>query len=244
MNKIENSSFYERISYLWQLRQREHNEQGVMQMQKVRTGIYLEREEKLNVISHGIGFLMSIIALIFLIIRALHIGTAVHIMTFTVYGLSMILLYGASTFYHGAKEGRRRERLQIVDHASIYILIAGTYTPYTLIVLPPVIGRIMFAFIWLCAITGIVLKLFLTGRFNILSTIMYVLMGWVIITAIKPLMDHLSLEGVLLLLAGGIAYTFGAVIYGIKKIKYNHAIFHLFVLTGSICHFLSIYLFV
>jgi len=213
-------------------------------MKKDRTGRYGQREERLNVITHGAGFILSIGALILLILRAVQTGTVLHILTFSVFGLSLILLYGASTMYHSAKAGKRRELLQILDHASIYVLIAGTYTPFTLIVLPSPTSWLMFSFIWLCAIIGIVLKLFLTGRYNILSTVMYILMGWVIIIAINPLMEHLSPAGVVLLLAGGIAYTLGAVIYGVKKITYNHAVFHLFVLAGSMCHFLSIYFFV
>ena len=205
---------------------------------------YGKIEEILNVISHGTGLVLSILAFILLMIRSLHFGSAVYLISSGVFGISLILLYSASTLYHSAKAGNRRQALQIFDHAAIYVLIAGTYTPYSLITLQGTTGWLIFAVIWICALTGIILKLFFTGRYDVLSTIMYIIMGWIIILAINPLKEHLTIEGVFLLFAGGIAYTLGAVIYGIKKIKFNHAVFHLFVLTGSICHFLSIYFYV
>jgi hemolysin III len=153
-------------------------------------------------------------------------------------------LYAASTFYHSAKKSKLRNRLNIIDHASIYILIAGTYTPFTLVTLKGTIGWVIFGISWGLALTGIILKLFFTGKYNLMSTIMYVLMGWVIVFAIKPLINSLPLAGLLWLVAGGISYTIGAIIYGIKKIKFNHAIFHMFVLMGSFCHFMSVYFYV
>jgi hemolysin III len=205
---------------------------------------YGQREEALNVISHATGLVLSLLAFILLMIRSLHFESAVYIIGSGVFGLSLILLYTASTLYHSAEAGKRRQKLQIFDHAAIYVLIAGTYTPYSLITLTGITGWLIFAVIWICALTGIILKLFFTGKYDVLSTIMYIVMGWIIILAINPLKENLSIEGVVLLFAGGIAYTLGAIIYGIKKIKFNHVIFHLFVLSGSTCHFLSIYFYV
>ena len=162
-------------------------------------------------------------------------------MSIIIYGASLLILYAASTFYHASKDPKLRRKLNIFDHAAIYVLIAGTYTPYTLITLEGTLGWFIFGFTWVFALIGIVLKLFYTGRFDKVSTMMYVLMGWQIILVIKPLIDSFSLEGLKLLFAGGVFYTIGALLYSIKKVKYNHAIFHVFVVLGSLCHFFSIY---
>jgi len=201
-------------------------------------------EEKLNVISHGIGFLLSIAALVLLVVYASIYGTVWHVVSYSIYGVSLILLYLASTLYHSAKRSKLRGRLQIFDHAAIYILIAGTYTPFTLVTLNGTTGWIMFGITWAFALTGIILKIIFTGRFNLLSTIMYVFMGWIVVLAIKPLIHNLPFEGLMWLFAGGIFYTIGAVLYSIKSIKYNHAIFHIFVLAGSFCHFMAIFFYV
>ena len=156
----------------------------------------------------------------------------------------MIVLYAASTFYHSATKPKLRRRLNIFDHAAIYVLIAGTYTPFTMITLAGNTGWLIFSLTWIFALTGIVLKLFFTGRFDKLSTIMYVLMGWQIVFAISPLLENLYEQGLLWLFAGGVFYTVGAILYSIKKIPYNHAIFHFFVLGGSISHFVSIYFYI
>ncbi len=207
-------------------------------------GYYPPFEEKLNVLSHGFGFLLSIIGLILLIDRAANFGDSILLASFSIFGASMILLYAASTFYHSATNKRLRYRLNILDHASIYVLIAGTYTPFALVTIQGVAGWSIFGVVWAMALTGIILKLFYTGRYHTLSTIMYVVMGWIIVFAIKPLFENLDLPGLLWLFAGGISYTLGAVIFSLDRIKFNHAIFHLFVLAGSFCHFLSIYLYV
>jgi hemolysin III len=205
---------------------------------------YSPIEEKINIISHAIGFILSIVALVLLVRHATLHGDVWHIVSFSIFGASLIILYAASTFYHSAKKPESRNRLNIIDHASIYVLIAGTYTPFTLVTLKGAIGWVIFGISWGLAITGIILKLFFTGKYNLMSTIMYVLMGWVIVFAIKPLMNNLPLAGLLWLVAGGISYTIGAILYGIKKIKFNHAIFHMFVLMGSFCHFMSVYFYV
>ena len=205
---------------------------------------YSSIEEKINIISHAIGFILSIVALVLLVTHANLHGDVWHIVSFSIFGASLIILYAASTFYHSAKKSELRNRLKIIDHASIYVLIAGTYTPFTLVTLNGTIGWVIFGTSWGLALTGIILKLFFTGKYNLISTIMYVLMGWVIVFAIKPLINNLPLEGLLWLFAGGISYTIGAILYSIKKIKFNHAIFHTFVLMGSLCHFMSVFFYV
>ena len=205
---------------------------------------YSPVEEKINIFSHAIAFILSIVALPLLIIRATLYGDIWHIVSFSIYGASLIILYTASTLYHSAKKSELRKRLKIFDHASIYVLIAGTYTPFTLVTLHGTLGWMIFGITWGLALTGIILKLFFTGKYKLISTIMYVLMGWVIVFAIKPLIDSLPFDGFLWLSAGGISYTIGAVLYSIKKIKFNHAIFHIFVLIGSFCHFMSVFFYV
>jgi len=205
---------------------------------------YSPTEEKINVISHAVGFFLSSVALVFLVVRAGMYGNVLHVVSFTIFGVSLMVLYAASSLYHNAKQPEVRKRLKIFDHASIYVLIAGTYTPFTLVTLEGNTGWVIFGVSWGIALVGITLKLFFTGRYSVASTVMYVLMGWVIIFAIKPLVHNLSADGLFWLFLGGVAYTVGAVLYSIKKIKFNHAIFHLLVLVGSFCHFVSIYFYV
>lgn len=210
---------------------------------------YSPLEEKWNIYTHGLGFVASLIGLGFLCFRepALPAGRSVT-MTYTisaiVFGLSLCILYFASTIYHNATNPIRRARLQIFDHAAIYILIAGTYTPFTLVTLEGNTGLIIFCVTWGIAIFGVTLKLFFTGRFDILSTILYVAMGWLIVFAYTPLVEKLHPLGIQWLFGGGIAYTVGAILYSIKRIPFNHAIFHIFVLIGSFCHFMSVYFYV
>jgi hemolysin III len=205
---------------------------------------YSNLEERLNVVSHAIGFLLSLLALPLLTIHASLNGTIWHIVSFTIFGISLAVLYAASTIYHHSTSDAWRIKLNIVDHAAIYILIAGSYTPFTLVTLNGWVGWTVFGVIWGMALIGIVLKLFFTGRFDIISTAMYVLMGWMIVLVFEPLSENLVAGGWHWLLAGGIAYTVGAVIYSIRAIKLNHAIFHFFVLIGSSCHFVSVYFYV
>lgn len=205
---------------------------------------YPPLEEKINISSHALGLLLSLAALALLVVRASEYGNAWHVVSFSIFGASLVILYAASTIYHNTKQADLRNRLRIVDHASIYVLIAGTYTPFTLVTLNGTTGWIMFGITWGMALSGIVLKLFFTGRYSMLSTAMYVFMGWIVLFAIKPLVDNLSAEGLYWLVVGGLAYTVGAILYGIKKIKFNHAIFHVFVLLGSACHFMAVYFYV
>ena len=205
---------------------------------------YEKKEEKLNVISHGIGLVLSIAALILLVVYASRYGSKWHIVSFSIYGASLIVLYSASTLYHYIQIPKLRYRLNIFDHAAIYILIAGTYTPFALVVLNGWVGWAIFGVSWGLAISGVGLKLFYTGKYDKISTIAYVLMGWMIIFAIKPLIANLPFEGLMWLLSGGIFYTIGALLYSLKKMRYNHAIFHIFVLLGSSSHFIAVFFYV
>lgn len=206
--------------------------------------VYDSKEETLNVITHGIGFILSIAALVILIVSASKYGTARHITSFAIFGGSLIVLYAASTLYHYAKNPELRLKLNILDHSAIYVLIAGTYTPFTLIVLKGWVGWTIFGISWGLAIAGILFKVFYFGKYDKISTIAYVLMGWVIIFAIKPLIESFPTAGLIWLLAGGISYSIGAFFFSYKGIRFNHAIFHVFVLLGSFCHFMSIFLYV
>lgn len=211
---------------------------------KVNARQYPKTEELFNVISHGIGFLLSMAALILLVVFSSLKGTAWHVISFAIYGSSLVVLYLASTAFHLVQEQKMRNKLNILDHASIYLLIAGTYTPFALVTLNGPWGWTIFGMVWGIAITGIILKFFFIGRYNFLSTLLYIFMGWIILIAISPLVQSFQLEGIIWLLAGGLAYTFGAVFFLLKKIPYNHAIFHVFVLAGSICHFVAIFWYV
>lgn len=197
-----------------------------------------------NVVSHAFGLLLSIAGLILMLLRAGGSGDALRIVSAAIFGAGLIALYAASTAYHSAKDPRVRSRLRVNDHATIYVLIAGTYTPIALVTLNGWVGWTIFGVTWGMALTGIIVKLFFTGKYNLLSTLMYVFMGWIIVFAIKPLIDNMPPAGLAWLLAGGVAYTVGAILYSIEKIHFNHAIFHLFVLLGSFCHFIAIYSYV
>ena len=205
---------------------------------------YTPKEEKLNVRSHFIGIILSTIGTILLIIKGLKMDSNIHIISYYIYGTSMVVLFFASTLYHSSKDIEKRKRRNVFDHIAIYFLIAGTYTPFTLITLQGTWGWSIFSVVWGIALIGFILKLFFTGRFNVLSTIGYILMGSVIVIAIKPLSNNLVSDGLFWLLLGGVIYIIGAILYLIKKIPYNHAIFHLFVLGGAICHFIAIYFYV
>ena len=202
---------------------------------------YSAAEERINIASHAAGLLLSVVGLVALVTLALRHGDAWHLVSFSVYALSMVVLFAASTAYHGSREPTRRARLRTVDHASIYLLIAGTYTPFALVTLNGPVGWSIFGITWGMAAAGIVLKLFYTGHFNHLSTAVYVFMGWLMIFFVKPLIDNFPPAGLAWLLAGGIAYTLGAALYSIGRLPFNHALFHLFVLLGAACHFVAVY---
>lgn len=202
---------------------------------------YSPLEEQANIRTHLLGWILSGLALFLLLLQSIQYGDYLHNISSTIFGGSLMILYAASTLYHSATNSIRRERLRVFDHAAIYVLIAGTYTPFCLHILPKPIGVIILISVWMMAIAGITIKLFFTGRFNLLSTLMYVFMGWLIVFAFNPLIDNMPVDGLSWLFAGGIAYTVGAVLYSIKKLPYNHALFHVFVLAGSYCHFMAVY---
>lgn len=194
---------------------------------------YSKTEDLLNVWSHLFGLVLSIIGTIFLLIKAYQLESNIHWITYSVFGVSMMIQFAASSLYHGAKDEHKRILLKVFDHVAIYLLIAGTYTPYSLLGLKGAWGWSIFTVIWIIAIAGVILKLFYTGQFKLLSTISYILMGWVVAIAIKPLLMYFPVKGLYWLLAGGLFYTIGAIIYSLKRIPFNHAIFHFFVLFGA-----------
>lgn len=210
-------------------------------MKKTLNYRYSESEERLNIWSHALGLFLSLLAFPFLITKAFTYSGFWQVSSFIIYGLSLIVLYAASTFYHASVNPKNRRKLNIFDHAAIYALIAGSFTPFCIIALDSDLGWYLFVFVWIFALIGIILKLFFTGRYDKLSTAMYLLMGWQVVFFIKPLMKVLTNFGLNLLIIGGVFYTVGAMLYSIKKIPYNHAIFHLFVLLGSASHFFALY---
>ena len=205
---------------------------------------YTPSEEKINVLTHALGFVLALIGLGLLIQKAVVLEGWRPILSAFVYGISLMVLYAASTLYHQSRNKKHRSVYQILDHASIFVLIAGTYTPFTLLSLNGVVGWSIFAFVWTFALGGIFLKIFFTGKYNLLSTVMYVLMGWSIAFSLEPLIDQISWEGFWWLLAGGIFYTIGAGLFLWERLPYNHAAFHVCVLMGSITQFVSVYFFV
>lgn len=197
-------------------------------------------EEKLNAITHGLGALLGVVALVLLITHNSN-KTDWSLFSVIVYGVSIIVLFTASTFYHAAKGEKYRHYFRIIDHISIYFLIAGTYTPVCLISLEQTLGWTLFLVVWGIAAFGVILKLFFTGRFEVFSTLLYLVMGWLIIFDFSNLSSEMGDHGILFLFAGGLSYTVGIVFYAVQKIPFNHVIWHLFVLAGAIFHFLMIY---
>ncbi len=205
--------------------------------------IQTKREELLNAWTHGIGALLGVVALVLLVLNADKL-TPWSLFSVIVYGLSIIILFLASTLYHAVEDEQRKYYFRIVDHISIYVLIAGTYTPVLLLVLPDSLGWVLFYTVWGIATFGVILKLFFTGRFEIFSTLLYLVMGWLIVFDFSNLSIEMGSDGILWLFAGGLFYTVGIIFYAINKIPYNHVIWHLFVLGGAICHFFMVYWYV
>jgi len=201
---------------------------------------YTPVEERLNVITHGFGFILALLGSVLLLNRGLQEGIDLRFFSYLIYSLGLLTLYLASTLYHSAKVPKLKKRLNIFDHSAIYVLIAGTYTPIALLTMKGTWGLAILCTVWILAIIGIILKFFFIGRYSKFSTATYVLMGWVVVIAIKPLINSMVTQGLLWLLAGGIFYTIGALLYQRKSMKYNHAIFHVFVLLGSFCHYIVI----
>ncbi|MEG0798938.1 MAG: hemolysin III family protein [Bacilli bacterium] len=212
---------------------------------KIELPKYSLREEIINSCSHGLGSILSIIGLILLLIKTVGSHNTIGIVCCCIYALSLIVLYSCSCLYHGLKHNNGKRVLRIIDHCSIYLLIAGTYTPYTLLTLKGSLGLTLFIIVWSIAVLGIVLNAVDLKKFKLFSIISYISAGWVIIFALPPIKNALPKEGLILLVIGGILYTIGGLIYALaKKYKYSHSIFHIFVLIASILHFLSIYFYV
>lgn len=202
-------------------------------------------EELISAISHGLGGLLSIAALVLCVVFSSIHYDAYAVVSSVIYGTSSIILYTMSTMYHSLKVNNAKRVFRIIDHCSIYLLIAGTYTPYALVALPKTLGWIIFGINWGCAILGIILNAIDFKKFKVISLILYLIMGWMIIFAYKPLKASVDIGCIYMSLAAGIVYTIGAIFYGIgKKYKYMHSVFHLFVLAASILFFFAIFLYV
>ncbi|TJY42188.1 hemolysin III family protein [Cohnella pontilimi] len=204
------------------------------------THVYTRREEVANAITHGIGTALSIAALVLLIVFSVTKGTAWHVVSFTIFGVTMVLLYTASTLVHSFPEGKVKDLFETFDHSCIYLFIAGTYTPIMLGPLRSPLGWSLFGVVWGLAVGGVVFKAFFTKKFLVLSTLFYVAMGWLIVFAWQPLQTLMTPQGVQLLVVGGLCYTVGAVFYVWRGFPYHHAVWHMFVVAGSAFHFFAI----
>jgi hemolysin III len=205
---------------------------------------YSRGEELLNTLSHGIGALLAAVGLLLMLIRALDRQDGWVLLSALVYGGSLLLLYSMSALYHGSTHPERRRVLRVMDHCSIFLLIAGSYTPYALLTLSHAGGPALLAVVWAIAVVGVLLNIWSVDRFHTLSQIGYLGMGWVVVFLIKPLVAALHPVGLGLLIAGGLFYTGGIVFYLVKRVPYFHSVWHFFVLAGSLCHFFSVYFYV
>jgi hemolysin III len=205
---------------------------------------YTRAEELTNSITHAVGLALSIAGLSVLVTLAATRGDVWRVVSFSVYGATLVVLYLASTLYHVIPGQRRKHVLRVIDHGAIYLLIAGTYTPFALVSLRGPWGWTLFGVIWGLALIGIVTKVFSIGRSPILGVGVYIAMGWIIVVVLKPTIAAVPPGGMAWLVAGGCAYTFGTVFYAWKKLPHHHAIWHLFVLAGSVCHFFAVLLYV
>ncbi|WPP39891.1 hemolysin III family protein [Paenibacillus hunanensis] len=204
------------------------------------TYTYTRREEVANAITHGIGAALSAAALVILIVFASLKGTPWHIVSFTVYGVTMLLLYSCSTLVHSFRDGKVKDLFEIFDHSAIYLFIAGTYTPFMLLAVKGPLGWSIFGTVWGIAILGCAFKAFFAKRFLFMSTLFYLLMGWLIVLAWAPLTAAIATGGIVLLVAGGLMYTLGTVFYVWRGFPFHHAVWHLFVLAGSVLHFFAV----
>lgn len=198
------------------------------------------KEEIFNSITHGIGVLLSIAALVILIVLAVGKGDAWHIVSFSIFGSTMVLLYLASTLYHSFTKERVKNLFARFDHAAIFLLIAGTYTPFLLTALRSTFGWVLFGIIWGVAIIGVVIRSIYLTRFRKLMVAMYLVMGWMFVVAVGPMIKNLPQISLIFLFLGGILYSTGVVFYVKRNLKYGHGIWHLFVLAGSITHFFAV----
>ena len=198
------------------------------------------KEELINAITHGIGAFLAVAALVILVVLSSMEGTPWHVVGFTIFGSALVVLYTVSTLYHGFTHNRLKELFRKFDHMAIFLLIAATYTPFCLTVLNGWIGWSLFGVVWGCAVGGIILKVFATGRYVGLSTALYVAMGWIVILFIKPVYSATSIEGFVFLMIGGVFYSVGVFFFMRDKVRYFHGIWHMFVLGGSFFHFFAV----
>lgn len=203
--------------------------------------VHLRIEEWLNSATHGLGAVLSVIGTVALIVGASEVGDVWKIVSFSIFGASLVLLYLASALYHGARRPELKRAFKTLDHCAIFLLIAGTYTPFLLVNMRGTVGWTLFAVIWSLAITGVVLKVIFKNRFKLARVGIYIAMGWLITFASSDLVASLSETALNLTIAGGIVYTAGVVFYLADRIPYMHAVWHLFVIGGSACHFSAIY---
>ena len=200
----------------------------------------LRRYELANSATHGMGLALSVAGCAVLVTLAALRGNAWHIVACSIYGGTLVCLYGASTVYHSVRSRRLKRILRIVDHSTIYLLIAGTYTPFTLVLLKGGWGWTLFGLVWGLSLAGILLKVWFVDRLPVVSTMVYVALGWLVIIAIKPVVALVPVAAILWLLAGGLLYTAGVGFFAWQKLPYHHAIWHLFVMGGSVCHYLAV----
>jgi hemolysin III len=208
------------------------------------THTFSRGEEIANAITHGIGTILSIVGLTLLVVFSVQFGDVGHVVSFTVYGTTMLLLYTSSTLVHSFPHGRVKDLFEIFDHSSIYLFIAGTYTPFLFVIIQGTVGWTLFGVVWGLAVAGIVFKIFFVKRFVLVSTLLYIAMGWLIVLAWDPLASSLAGPGLNLLVVGGVLYTIGSIFYVWRGFPYHHAIWHIFVLGGTITHYLAILLYV
>ena len=199
------------------------------------------REELANFISHAAGGVLSVAALIILIIRAVSLGNTLDIVSFTVFGTALILMYTTSSIFHALKWNKAKEVFEILDHSVIYVLIASTYTPFLLIVVGGKEGIILLVIEWLICILGIVFKSFFVQKFVVFSTLLYIIMGWLVVFVWNNLLANINNLSLIFLILGGLFYTIGTLFYMWRLFKYHHLVWHIFVIFGSIAHFFSVY---
>lgn len=207
------------------------------------THTFTKGEEIANAITHGIGWLLSVAALVLLIVFSSVKGNVWHVVSFTIFGVTMVFLYTSSTMLHSLPQGKAKNVFEILDHSSIYYFIAGTYTPFLFIIVKGWVSWTLFGVLWGIAIGGTVFKIFFVKRFLVTSTLLYLVMGWMIVFIWNPVFSSLPSAGITLLVAGGISYTIGSIFYIWRIFPYHHALWHLFVLSGSCCHFFVVFLF-
>ena len=205
---------------------------------------HLSVEELANTITHGVGLFLSVIGFFVLVVMALLRGGTALIASSIVYGISLVVLYAASTSYHSTSSPELKKKLQIVDHCCIYLLIAGSYTPFGIVILGDAFGQGLLVLIWAFAAIGILSKLLLRNRFTAISVVSYLIMGWLGGLAVQPLLGVLGSTAVALAVAGGLAYTVGVIFFALHRLPHNHAIFHVFVMAGSLLHYLAVVLYV